>query len=131
MIRHLRDGLEPADAEALAEGAARRRVTYEIQTAAGVFPGATAVVAVSAVDHGGDGVDVEFFSAVFTVDDAGTVVQRIEAGRGGTQEIRAVGDLDGDGFDEVVLHEQEYEGVMGRLARPTPGHVEVEILFSD
>jgi len=57
-------------------------------------------------------------------------VQRIEAGRGGTQEIRAVGDLDGDGFDEVVLHEQEYEGVMGRLARPTPGHVDVEILFS-
>lgn len=129
-IRHLRYGLEAPDAEALDEGAARRRVTYEIQTAAGTFPGATAVVAVSAVDRGGDGVDVELFSAVFTVDDAGAVVQRVEAGRGGTQEIRALGDLDGDRFDEVVLREQEYEGVMGRLAHLTPGHVDVEILFS-
>ncbi|MBL8943318.1 MAG: hypothetical protein JNK45_09235 [Myxococcales bacterium] len=129
-IRHLRDGLEAPDAEALAEGVARRRVTYEIQTAPGVFPGASTVVAVSAVDRGGDGVDVELFSAVFTVDDAGAVVQRVEAGRGGTQEIRALGDLDGDGFDEVVLREQEYEGVMGRLAHLTPGHVDVEILFS-
>lgn len=129
-IRHLREGLEAPDAEALAEGAARRRVTYEIQTAAGMFPGATALVAVTAVDGGGDGADVELFSAVFTVDDAGAVVQRVEAGRGGKQEIRALGDLDGDGFDEVVLREQEYEGVMGRLAHLTPGHVDVEILFS-
>lgn len=133
MVAHLRTGLDALDDARAAEwfdaAVARRRVTYEIQAAPGVFPGASQVVAVSASDSGDASVDPEFYGAVFTVDEAGAVVQRIDTNWGATQELQAVGDVDGDGFDDLVIRGQEYEGVDAKLVRLTPGNVDVRILL--
>lgn len=131
MVSHLRKTLESEDAEALASGIAGRRVTCQVQTSAGAFPGATQVVAVSAIDSGDGDSEGDFFAAVFSIDDAGAVVQPIDAGRGAMQEVQAIGDIDGDGFDDLVVHGQESEGVSAKLVRLTPGHVDSRVLFSD
>ncbi len=99
--------------------------TYTLQEIPGSFPQATRIVFVT-----GDGREDEFNLQimVLTLDAEGGEHHRIITGP--TLTASAVGDLDGDGYDEVLQGYQDYEGVGESIYRFTDSGMETISLWS-
>ena len=105
-------------------------VTQTVQIAEGRFPGgATHIATVIWTSP-----DMEMASGpLFTLDDKGELVQSI----GGTPSLWSaaailefLGDIDGDGFDEVGWSSQGIEDITESLTRVTPSEVRTHQLFA-
>lgn len=99
--------------------------TCHAQSATGRFPGgATEVAAVRCEDY------ETATTAIFTATSDGTVVQVFQVVVDDWSEIQAVGDLDGDGYDEILWFEQAIESSSENLIRMTETSIERIKLFA-
>lgn len=116
------DGLDAASIRALGN--------YRLQITPGTFPGADRVLAIAADSAPSPIDDIgSEYGVVFTMGD-GDVVRQVLSNQSDPTMVTDLGDLDGDGFDELLTESSGYESASENLFHLTEAAVTPMLLWS-